>query len=166
MLVTLEVVSGADRGARVALQPGQAAIIGRTERATIVLRGDAFVSDRHVLVECEANRCRLRDLNSTNGTNVNDQRVQTRDLQSGDLIALGKSTVSVSITGNAQPRLPELHVAQTAGGAERPSPAAPTLQRSIRERFSSEDLEPGSDEPTEFLPSQPRPHGTAFPTGA
>jgi pSer/pThr/pTyr-binding forkhead associated (FHA) protein len=62
--------------------------VGR-EVGDILIRNPS-VSARHVKIEKNGNSYILSDLNSTNGTFVNDERVTTRELKSGDMIAVGR----------------------------------------------------------------------------
>ena len=61
---------------------------GRDPSNTIVLDTDS-VSRRHCIVElCDAGRL-LRDLESTNGTYLNDIQIRSAILSNGDLIKIG-----------------------------------------------------------------------------
>lgn len=68
---------------------GPSAVIGRERsQASIVLR-DPNVSRRHAELSFDGTGWRITDLNSTNGTLVNDVDVTSCPLQDGDLITLG-----------------------------------------------------------------------------
>jgi serine/threonine-protein kinase len=60
---------------------------------------DAALSRDHFLIEINPPRCELRDLGSTNGTYVNDQRVERARLHSGDRISAGQSVFEVRVDG-------------------------------------------------------------------
>jgi eukaryotic-like serine/threonine-protein kinase len=60
---------------------------------------DTSLSRDHFLIEINPPRCELRDLGSTNGTYVNQQRVERARLGSGDLIAAGESMFQVRVEG-------------------------------------------------------------------
>jgi len=64
--------------------------LGRDHGNTVHLR-DLAVSRQHCVLEADAGRFRLRDLESRHGTFVNGVPVRERDLMPGDLIALGAS---------------------------------------------------------------------------
>lgn len=64
--------------------------IGRSEDSDIFLV-DPSVSRNHAVVEFEADSPVVRDLESTNGTFVNGERVGTRRLHSGDIIMFGNT---------------------------------------------------------------------------
>jgi Inner membrane component of T3SS, cytoplasmic domain len=77
------------------LTPGQAvelvdaAILGRAERADVVL-ADPAVSSEHARVSRVGRAWLLSDLGSTNGTRLNDRRVDGDvPLAQGDVVALG-----------------------------------------------------------------------------
>ena len=73
--------------------------IGRDPENTIVLPSDA-VSRRHARIERYQNQRFITDLNSTNGTYVNDTPVRPRArLESGALIKIG-DTIFKFLTGN------------------------------------------------------------------
>ncbi len=64
-------------------------VFGRDSNCSIALDDDA-VSRRHASIECNASEVILRDLGSTNGSFVNEQRVSSCLLKAGDRIRLGK----------------------------------------------------------------------------
>ena len=59
------------------------------------------VSDHHARVYTEAGRLVVEDLNSLNGTFVNDMRVERAMLHDGDTIQVGKHHVQVDMTHDA-----------------------------------------------------------------
>jgi len=64
-------------------------VIGKGGLADIVLR-DAYVSERHALLESRNGTCTVTDLESRNGTSVNGRRIDdTVEVKDGDRIALG-----------------------------------------------------------------------------
>ncbi|MDA7979988.1 MAG: GGDEF domain-containing protein [Pirellulales bacterium] len=63
-------------------------VMGRDVASRIALV-DPRVSRRHAIIELIAGDYVLRDLGSTNGTYVNDQRVDQQKLTAGDLVRLG-----------------------------------------------------------------------------
>lgn len=71
--------------------------IGRSEDCEIQL-ADKNVSRRHAEVRREGAGFVLVDLDSTNGTRVNDGRVKRRELNDGDLITVGATTVRFEIS--------------------------------------------------------------------
>lgn len=68
--------------------------IGADRHNDVALERDAFVSATHARIESDGADLCLVDLNSTNGTFVNEQRLggARRRLQAGDVIRIGRST--------------------------------------------------------------------------
>ncbi len=66
--------------------------IGRSDKNDVVIN-DAFVSSEHVCLTLTKHGCLLTDLASTNGTYVNDQKVDAETvLNPGDRISIGPVT--------------------------------------------------------------------------
>jgi len=76
-------------------------LLGRGDECDIVLTTDS-VSRKHALAEpCPAGT-RLRDLDSTNGTYVNDEAVQDVTLRHGDLVKVGDTIFKFLVAGNVE----------------------------------------------------------------
>lgn len=71
----------------ITLKPG-ALTIGRDASCDIVLPS-RLVSRRHARIECSVGSCRVVDLQSSNGTFVNDRRVSQATLNAGDRLRIG-----------------------------------------------------------------------------
>ena len=79
--------------------PEMGVIMGRDADCGVIL-DDQDVSRKHASIESDAGHAFfIRDLNSTNGTLVNDKKVERNVLESGDLIRVGK-TVLKFLRGN------------------------------------------------------------------
>lgn len=73
--------------------------IGRDPSCNLILSDDT-VSARHARFSYKQNQWWIEDLNSTNGTYINDEPVTTRVvIISGDEIRCGQSVLQVSIAG-------------------------------------------------------------------
>ena len=72
---------------------GQATVIGRSSECDIVV-GDPNVSRRHAEVRRVGRGFSLVDLGSTNGTEVNGQRVTETSLMNGDVIGVGTTQIT------------------------------------------------------------------------
>jgi serine/threonine-protein kinase len=72
-------------------------IVGRSRLVHCSMPEDSALSRDHFLIEINPPRCELRDLGSTNGTFVNEERVQTARLGSGDRITAGQSVFQVRV---------------------------------------------------------------------
>lgn len=72
------------------LEKGKGLKIGRRETNDVVIE-NVSVSGRHAKVESiEGGGFMIMDLNSTNGTFVNDKMITTHTLKHGDIISIGK----------------------------------------------------------------------------
>ncbi len=83
-------MQGPQRGELFTLSP--ATVIGKDPTCTIVLQ-DSFMSSKHAEIKAEAGTWVLKDLGSTNGTMVNDKRVDKQELVDGDMVMFGKCLV-------------------------------------------------------------------------
>lgn len=63
--------------------------IGRLEGNALVLE-DTLISRRHCLVSRGESGCTVQDLNSSNGTYVNGERIANAVLHSGDVLSIGR----------------------------------------------------------------------------
>jgi hypothetical protein len=69
-------------------------VVGRG--AVDVVIDDPFASDRHLRLSLDSGRLLVEDLGSTNGTLVNDRRIDTPTaLTRGDTIRIGTTTLEV-----------------------------------------------------------------------
>jgi pSer/pThr/pTyr-binding forkhead associated (FHA) protein len=87
----LRVLDGADRG-KVYENIAVPVTIGREEGNTIQLN-DERISRFHLKIQKDHDDLVLTDLESTNGSKVNNEEVQLRILRHGDLITVGRSTL-------------------------------------------------------------------------
>jgi serine/threonine-protein kinase len=99
MRVILDVVQGPRQGRSFVFDRHDTFIVGRSRTVHCAMPEDTALSRDHFLIEINPPRCELRDLGSTNGTFVNDNRVQTARLNSGDRIAAGQSVFLVRVEG-------------------------------------------------------------------
>jgi eukaryotic-like serine/threonine-protein kinase len=99
MKVILEVLKGPEEGMEFVFERPEAFVLGRKRNDRVQLRipSDPFLSRYHMLIEVNRNQCCLRDLSSTNGTQVNGRRVKTTVLVDGDVLSAGKSEIRVRI---------------------------------------------------------------------
>ncbi|MEQ1830015.1 MAG: FHA domain-containing protein, partial [Pirellula sp.] len=97
MICVLEILAGPAAGKRIWLKENQCLEIGRMSSADFSIPADHQLSRRHMLIDSTGNTFRVRDIGSSNGTYLNNQRIDVRHLHDGDLIRAGGSTFSVSI---------------------------------------------------------------------
>jgi pSer/pThr/pTyr-binding forkhead associated (FHA) protein len=92
MNVQLEVLSGPLDGH--IYQFNSTSDIGREGKLKLAV--DRFVSRRHAIVEISGPVVTLEDLESTNGTVVDDERVQGRiELQNGKVFRIGRTWLQI-----------------------------------------------------------------------
>lgn len=89
--ITLRILDGANRG-QVFGEIEAPVTIGREEGNTIQLN-DERVSRYHLKIQRDHDDLVLTDLESTNGSRVNNEEVQLRILRKGDLISIGRSVI-------------------------------------------------------------------------
>jgi len=97
MRVTLKVLEGPYAGRDFTFDQHDTFLIGRSVNAHLYLPEDKFFSRHHCLLEIAPPRVFLRDLGSTNGTFVNNQRVAEAFLSSGDRIQGGATVLQVEV---------------------------------------------------------------------
>ena len=138
MLFEFVVRSGKEVGRTITVASGQTVTLGRLKGCDIVV-DDESASRRHCTLTAREEVCVVSDLQSANGTFVNDRRVTTAELSEGDKVRIG-STVLELTAGTAG-------AAASAAGAE-------TTSLSIVETRSSTLVQRAVD-PTrlEFLSS-------------
>src|SRR3954464_4584362 len=77
------------------IAPGQTLIAGRTAACDVQL-DDPSVSRRHCSISCTENgRLQVRDLESANGTFVNERAVKEGTARAGDLVRLGAALIEI-----------------------------------------------------------------------
>jgi two-component system cell cycle response regulator len=87
----LVMISGAEMGRRIDLTHEEVSI-GRSDQCTVCVNSD-LVSRRHAVVNRVLGHYIVVDLKSTNGTFVNDQRIERATLKDGDLLRTGKTVL-------------------------------------------------------------------------
>jgi serine/threonine-protein kinase len=95
MRVILDVVQGPLAGRQFILDRPDSFIVGRSLFVHCPMPEDLAMSRDHFMIEVNPPTCELRDLGSTNGTFVNNRRVDRARLASQDLIAAGQSVFRV-----------------------------------------------------------------------
>jgi len=102
-LITFRVLDGADRG-RIYENLEPPITIGREEGNSIQLN-DERVSRFHLKIQQDHDDLVLTDLESTNGTRVNNEEIQLRILRHGDMISVGRSTLLFGTRSQINQRL-------------------------------------------------------------
>ncbi len=75
----------------------EAVTIGKGEGAVLNVR-DAKVADLHCSVQLHAGTLLLVDLGSPSGTQLNGDTVSSAPIKSGDVIGIGDTTITVTVT--------------------------------------------------------------------
>jgi len=97
------VTSGPLKGHRFLVKSDSPILIGRDQDATIMIDYDNYCSRKHAVIYWNKNICFLEDLNSTNGTFVNEERIfGKKKLLDKDLIILGSTELLVSTIDDQQ----------------------------------------------------------------
>ncbi len=93
--------SGRDAGRTVTVSAGQTITLGRLQGCDVVV-DDESASRRHCTITARDESCVVADLQSANGTFVNEKRIAMQPLQRGDRLRVG-STVFELVDASAQP---------------------------------------------------------------
>jgi transcriptional regulator with GAF, ATPase, and Fis domain len=143
----LVVTDGADQGQIVEINQSPA-LIGAAPAAALVLSDDT-VSRYHLEIDVFAEGMRLRDLDSTNGTFVGNQRIRDAFLEPGELFRVGRTTIRAEI--REEPAAPEIDtdpLGLPLGAVERLGDA---LAVSVAMRALFEDLRKVARSPSTVL---------------
>ena len=88
------------------LMPGAIKTVGRSTTADFVLDA-GMVSRFHCRLTASSGQVEIEDLQSTNGTFVNDRRIRRRVLEAGDRVRIGR--VEMVFTQGAASAPPRAH---------------------------------------------------------
>ncbi|MBN1851955.1 MAG: FHA domain-containing protein [Pirellulales bacterium] len=126
MHVALEVVSGSSAGKQYQIRHKQMLTFGRTQWADVSFPHDQQMSSTHFVIERDDSWCWLKDLDSTNGTQLNDEFVKTAVVKEGDRIVAGTTEFVVHIRSSEDEEKPHHSTV--------PSGTPPIIVDSIRKR--------------------------------
>lgn len=91
-----KIIDGPEIGRELECTGERFLLMGRDLHTQLHFRGeDPYISGVHCLLEILPARCLLRDLESTNGTLVNGKKITHAELQDGDEVQVGKTTLKV-----------------------------------------------------------------------
>ena len=96
--------SGKEVGRTVAVNTGQTISLGRLKGCDVVVDDEA-ASRRHCTITAREDTCAVSDLQSANGTYVNEQRIASQDLQLGDKIRIGSTVLELIDSTTASARV-------------------------------------------------------------
>jgi serine/threonine-protein kinase len=98
MKLILSVTAGPHQGKEFTFEGHDTFLVGRVNDAHLQLSfDDPYFSRRQFVLEINPPRCRLMDLKSRNGTEVNGRRVEIADVKDGDVIKAGHTLFKVSL---------------------------------------------------------------------
>ncbi|MBN1129621.1 MAG: transglycosylase SLT domain-containing protein [Chitinispirillaceae bacterium] len=87
----LEVTRGIDLKRRYPLPDGAVSIGRSSQNAIVVNSGEKSVSGHHLIIYKSPERIMVQDLQSTNGTYVNEIKITEKEIMDGDEIGFGKA---------------------------------------------------------------------------
>jgi pSer/pThr/pTyr-binding forkhead associated (FHA) protein len=130
--LALRFISGKYQGGEFPLSENREIVIGRSSDLDMVLVED-MVSRKHARIACTDVEIAIEDLNSTNGTFVNGEKIRRSTLKEGDRVLIGTSILKVVVsdqTNGAARRQPEQRAApgKTMSGAIDEIPLPDLLQ--------------------------------------
>src|SRR5205807_2513774 len=141
----LKVVEGPDAGREFGLD--RSAVIGRSARGADLVLHDPEVSRRHASLHLGEQGLKIEDLQSTNGTFVNDERVTGhRPVHPGDRLKIGTTVLEVEVAAELEPE----QVTPVEGAAE---------EAAEPEEAPEPEEEPAAEEPEPARESEAPPAG-------
>ncbi len=103
-MASLFVIQGPDQGVRFELDArGSGLFLGRDAGNRVQLH-DTEVSRRHAEIRIEGENFLLVDLGSSNGTFVNNERIEQQELASGDQLQIGRTVMLFTGPGDSGPQ--------------------------------------------------------------
>jgi two-component system, NtrC family, sensor kinase len=145
-LPALFVIHGFNRGARFDFDGEDGAVsIGR-EAGNVVTLDDHEVSRRHAEIRRVGETYIVGDLKSSNGTFLNDAKVERAELASGDQIKIGRSVLLFSGDGVEPPGLAAIDIVPASSPAD-----GSRIVRSMREEDSIVLASPPADGQNRWL---------------
>src|SRR5438067_1647126 len=91
-MARLVIEKGKDKGKQLELRENGTFLVGRDLRTHLRLR-DLQASRRHLKVTLKGTKATLEDLDSSNGTVVNGERVRSVELKRGDKVQVGETLI-------------------------------------------------------------------------
>jgi predicted component of type VI protein secretion system len=125
-MANITISNGEQKNTTVSVEAGGEIKIGRALDNALAI-GDSRASRYHARVVSQGDAFLLEDLESTNGTRVNDRPVTRRILSQGDVIQIGKTRMTFSLnSGPARAATPAPPPVPTAPPAAK-APAKPQM---------------------------------------
>ncbi|MFM8414241.1 MAG: ATP-binding protein [Planctomycetota bacterium] len=143
---TLFVIQGFNRGARFDFDGDDGAVTIGREAGNLVKLDDHEVSRRHAEIRRVGGSFIVGDLKSSNGTFLNDKKVERAEITSGDRIRIGRSVLLYSGDGTAPADLSAIDIVPASGPAD-----GSRIVRSMREEDSIVLASPPEDAQNRWL---------------
>lgn len=128
----LRFISGKYQGGEFPLRMDREIVIGRGSDLDMVLVED-MVSRRHAKISTHNGVITIEDLNSTNGTFVNGERIRRTTLEEGDRILIGTSIIKLVAVDSAAVSDREARSRLQAASARRPTTSGRPMSGTIDE---------------------------------
>lgn len=146
MKAVFKVLEGPVEHDMLVIRDGETLTIGRESQADIPVNADQQMSSVHMSVECKDGRCVVQDLNSTNGTFINERRLEkSAVVHEGDVIRCGVTRFEVQQAPAPAQDAPPPNTNATAAV---PPAEAPPLTSKTAPPGSKPNAEGGKAEPT------------------
>ncbi|MGE0707006.1 MAG: protein kinase [Planctomycetota bacterium] len=92
----LQFTSGHHQGQTLEFEAPRTLILGRSSQTDVQIY-DERISRRHCAIRLDAERVRIKDLGSGNGTFVNGAQIRETELASGDKLRLGQTDIDIQL---------------------------------------------------------------------
>jgi pSer/pThr/pTyr-binding forkhead associated (FHA) protein len=114
----LEVINGPNRGKAVTVGEGEELVVGRAASSALAIM-DPRMSRRHFALCNLSDGLQVKDLASSNGTMVNDQKIAECLVQPGDVIVAGDTSFRVGDfeRGDVEDQAPDPEAAPEASAS-------------------------------------------------
>ena len=143
---TLFVIQGFNHGARFDFDGDDGAVTIGREAGNLVKLDDHEVSRRHAEIRRVGDRFIVGDLKSSNGTFLNERKVERAEIASGDRIRIGRSVLLYSGDGAEPPDLSSIDIVSATGPDD-----GSRIVRSMREEDSIVLASPPEDAQNRWL---------------
>jgi pSer/pThr/pTyr-binding forkhead associated (FHA) protein len=124
-MIILKVFKNADLFTEMELNEDEVASVGRSDENRVVLKSSR-ISREHFKVFFASDQWKIMDLNSKNGTKVNNKRIVEIEIRDGDIIQVADFKIEVAIHGTESEPLGLMDNAERTVFAARPAPISDT----------------------------------------
>jgi len=145
MKVRLVINQGPHKGKEISVSSSSTFTVGRSSECQLRPASQA-ISKKHCTLEVRDDKCFVTDLDSTNGTYINDERIQgERELHNGQILKIGPLEFQVKFIQPTAPAAPPVEApAEAEETVEAPPPAAKPKKkvaaRAAEENVDEEDV--------------------------